>query len=373
MSDKISEIAKLLESLQSQNLDLEEVIALRKILQQNIKTIEKKELELQPYEPLLDSNKSRLTILPIEYKDVWKMYKLQFASFWKAEEIDFSKDRDDFETLNSDEQFFLKKILAFFAASDGIVNFNIRERFSKDIQIMEAQVTYALQSAMENVHGEVYSLMLDNIVQDSAERLQLFNAVENDPSIKAMADWAFKWIESSDSFAHRLIAFAIVEGIFFSGAFASIFWFKIYKGKNKKFLNGLVTSNEFIARDEGLHCDFACLLYSHLNNKLASSEVYKIIDEAVKISQNFMRIALPCRHIGMNTDMMDNYIEYIADRLMVDLGYNKIYNKTNPFQFMETMGMISRTNFFEKRPSQYQSSTVLNTNKTREITISEDF
>lgn len=330
------------------------------------------EMEEQ-YEPLMDESKSRFTVFPIEYHDIWDMYKKQLESFWKAEEIDFSKDYDDYMTLSNDEQHFIKMILAFFAASDGIVNFNIRERFSKDVKIIEAQIVYDFQTMMENIHGETYSLMLDNIIKDSEERAQLFDAIHTIPSIKMMADWAFKWIESSKSFAHRVIAFAVVEGVFFSGAFAAIFWFKLYNNKGKNIMPGLTMSNEFISRDEASHTNFACLLYSHVTNKLSSKEVYGIIDEAVKIAQHFMTEALPVRLIGMNSEMMANYIEYIGDRLSMELGYGKQYNKKNPFQFMETIGLFGKASFFETRNSGYSSSKTTNNKKSNSLIISDDF
>jgi len=320
------------------------------------------------YEPILDPAKSRLTTFPIEYKDLWKMYKKQFAAMWKSDDIDMSDDYKDFISFNDDEKYFLKKILAFFAASDGIVNFNIRERFSNDVKIYEAQVVYAFQQMMENVHGEVYSMMLDNFVKDPDERNSLFNAIENDESIKLMKDWAFKWIESGESFSHRLIAFAIIEGVFFCGCFAAIFWFKLIRNKSKNVLKGLVQANEYIQRDETSHCDFACRLYHHIVNKLSSDDVYKIMDEAVKIAQNFMTVALPVKLIGMNNALMAEYIEYIGDRLLVDLGYSKLYQKKNPFEFMDTIGMAGRTNFFEGRNTVYQFA-----GKNSELEMSDDF
>jgi ribonucleoside-diphosphate reductase subunit M2 len=305
-------------------------------------------------EPLLNEANMRFTIFPIEYNDIWEMYKLQQASFWKAEEIDFSKDYHDSLTLTKDEQHYIKMILAFFASSDGIVNFNLRERFLNDIKIIEAQTVYAWQMMMENIHGEVYSKMLDNIIKDPIEKAHLFDAIETVPSVKKMANWAFEWIHSSSSFAHRVIAFAIVEGIFFSGAFASIFWLQKYRCHGTSFLQGLIKSNEFISRDEGMHTDFACLLYSHLKHKLKQSEVAIIMTNAVDISKEFMTDAIPCKFIGMNVDLMNTYIEYIADRLMVSLGHEKIYFSQNPFQFIETLGMQNKNNFFESRSTEYK-------------------
>ena len=324
-------------------------------------------------EKILKEDNKRFTIYPIEYHDIWDMYKKQLACFWKVEEIDFSKDQKDFESLNQDEQHFLKWILAFFAASDGIVNFNLAERFTKDVKIMEAQVAYSFQIMMENIHGEAYSLMLDNIIKDEDERKFLFNAIENIPSVKKMADWAFKWITSSKTFAHRIVAFAIVEGVFFSGAFAAIFWFKKYKNKGQMFLQGLTKSNEFIARDEGMHCDFACMLYSHLDTKLDKSVVYDIMDEAVQIAKMYMDDALPYKLLGMNSSSMGTYIEYIGDRLLVSLNYHKKYKCDNPFKFMETIGLPGKTNFFEMRPTEYQSAHTTNTNSHNYFVLDNNF
>jgi ribonucleotide reductase beta subunit family protein with ferritin-like domain len=325
-------------------------------------------------EPILNEDNRRFTVFPIKYQNIWDLYQKQLACFWKPQEIDFSKDYDDFITLNKDEQHFIKMILAFFAASDGIVNFNISERFLKDVKIMEAQTAYIYQMMMEGIHGTSYSLMLDNIVKDKNERDRLFDAIKTVPSVKLMSDWAFKWIESGKSFAHRVIAFAVVEGVFFSGAFASIFWMKKYKGSGKIFMQGLVKSNEFIARDEGLHTDFACAIYSLLKNRLAFSEVKEIIEEGVIVAKKFICEALPCRLIGMNENNMSDYIEYVSDRLLVSLGYNKIYNKNNPFTFMESIGMVQKTNFFESRPTEYQSAHVMGNNKrVNTFEITDDF
>jgi ribonucleoside-diphosphate reductase beta chain len=325
-------------------------------------------------EPLLDPKNSRWTMFPIVHQDIWDMYKKQESAFWKAEEIDFSKDYDDFSSLSVDEQHFIKMVLAFFASSDNIVNFNLRERFTKDVKIQEALVCYDYQVMMENVHSSVYSLMLESLVKDSEEKQKLFDAVATVPSVKEMFDWASYWIESKESFAHRLIAFAIVEGVFFSSSFCAIYWFKLFNSKGKAILNGLTKSNEFISRDEGMHTDFACLLYSKLIKKLPSDEVQEMFKEAVNIAQNFATESLPVRLIGMNADLMKEYIEYVADRLLVNLGYSKIYNKKNPFPFMDTIGMMGKTNFFESRPTEYQSAKNATTNKTlSKLEIVEDF
>jgi ribonucleotide reductase beta subunit family protein with ferritin-like domain len=328
-------------------------------------------------EVLLNKDNFKFTAFPIKYQNIWRSYKEQMACFWKPEELDFSNDYSDFLTLNKDEQHFIEMILAFFAASDGIVNFNISERFLKDIKVTEALFTYQFQMMMENIHSEVYSLMLDNIVKDAVKKEFLFNAIKNVPAVKKMADWAFKWIHSSERFAYRLVAFAIVEGVFFSGAFASIFWLKKYKQKGehdtkaKPFMNGLVTSNKFIARDEGLHCTFASILYEYVK-KLSKEEIDPIMIEAVEIAKQFMTDAIPVRLIGMNNDLMCTYIEYVADRLFEMLGHKKIYNKKNPFKFMETIGLNDKTNFFELRPHEYQDAHVLNKSK-KEVVINDDF
>lgn len=319
-------------------------------------------------EPILNPANKRYTIYPIQYKTIWDSYQRQLASFWKAQEIDFSKDYDDFLELSEGEQHFVKHILAFFAASDGIVNFNISERFLKDVQIMEATVAYTFQMAMESIHGETYSLMLDNIVREQGEKAKLFNAIETMPSVKLMSDWAFKWIDDQDaSFAQRLIAFAVIEGVFFSGAFAAIFWLKKYKSGGRLFMQGLVKSNEFIARDEGMHTDFACQMYKLLQNKLPRDRVVAIVKEGVDIATTFMSDALPVRLIGMSGESMTAYLQYVADRLLSALGYTKEYHSANPFPFMETIGMLQKTNFFESRPTEYQSAHVLAANKSFDI------
>jgi len=328
-------------------------------------------------EPLLDVKNRKLTAFPITYPSLWKKYKEQMACMWKAEEIDFSNDYNDFMTLNTNEQHFIEMILAFFAASDGIVNFNLSERFTREIQITEALFAYQFQEMMENIHSEVYSLMLDNIVRDPKRKAFLFDAVKNVPSVKLMADWAFKWIDSSDSLAHRIVAFAVVEAVFFSGAFAAIFWIKKYKNKesnSKQFMAGLIKSNKFISRDEGLHCKFACELYGLIVNKLSSREVNDIVKDGVRIAQAFMTEAIPVRLIGMNDVSMCDYIEYIGDRLLIMLGYKKVFNKQNPFKFMETIGLNDKTNFFEERAHEYQDAHIMNKSANKStINIKADF
>lgn len=324
-------------------------------------------------EPLTDPNNERFTIFPIKFPEIWEMYKTQQELYWKAEEIDFSKDYDDFITLESDEQHFIKMILAFFASSDGIVNFNLRERFLKEIKLTEAQVVYGWQMMIENIHSEIYSKMLENIIKDPVEKEYLFNSIKTVPSIELMAKWSFKWIDSSDSLAYRIIAFAAVEGIFFSGAFASIFWLKKYRSNGKNIMNGLITSNRFIARDEGMHVKFACLLYSLIKNRLDKEIVQDIIIEAVEISKTFNKDAIKCEMIGMNIDLMYQYIEYIGDTLLVMLGYTKIYNTLNPFIFMESIGLLNKTNHFEARPTEYQIAHTSKNTAKKTINIIEDF
>jgi ribonucleotide reductase beta subunit family protein with ferritin-like domain len=326
---------------------------------------EKIDSNVDNHEILTDpKNNERLTAFPILYPKLWDMYKVQEAAFWRVEEINFSNDRDDFEKLTKNEQHFIKMILAFFAASDGIVNFNLRTRFMNEITLMEAIRVYTWQMAMEDIHNETYSVMLENLIRDPVEREKLFTAIKTVESIKCMADWAFKWIESKDSLAYRLIAFACVEAIFFSGAFASIFWLKSTKGE--KILDGLMKSNKFIARDEGLHCKYACMLYEMIGKKLSEETVHSIIAEAVEISKKFMTDALPCSLIGMNSGLMNQYIEYIGDTLLVMLNYNKQFNVVNPFPFMESIGMLDKTNFFESRPTEYASASGTGNNSAKD-------
>jgi ribonucleotide reductase beta subunit family protein with ferritin-like domain len=319
-------------------------------------------------EPLLDPSEQRFTLFPIRHKDIWDCYKKQQASFWTAEELDLSKDKNDWDNkLNNDERFFIKHILAFFAGSDGLVNMNLLERFTSDVQILEAQIAYTYQASMESVHSEMYSLLIDTYIDSPQEKDRLFNAIETIPCIKKKADWAMKWIKSDDLFSKRLIAFAIVEGIFFSGAFCAIYWLK-----TRGLMPGLTSSNEFIARDEGEHTNFACLLYSKIVNRLDESTVHAIVRDAVDIEKEFINESLPCRLIGMNSEQMTTYIEYVADRLLTQLGYSKIYKAQNPFDFMEKIALEGKTNFFENRPSQYQKASVLNKTKNN-YSYDEDF
>tara|TARA_B100000886_G_scaffold220664_2_gene153367 strand:- start:7757 stop:8734 length:978 start_codon:yes stop_codon:yes gene_type:complete len=300
-------------------------------------------------EPLLQEDENRYVMFPIQDHTVWEMYKKQVDCFWRAEEVDLSKDYLHWDMLSADEKHFISMILAFFAASDGIVLENLGSRFMSEVQLSEARAFYGFQIAMENIHSQMYSLLIETYIQDKEEKNNLFNALNNYPCIRKKADWAIKWINDNRSgFATRLVAFACVEGIFFSGAFCSIFWLK-----KRGLLPGLTFSNELISRDEALHTEFAILLYKKLLRKVPKNKVYDIIKEAVDIEKEFITEALPCRLIGMNAVLMSQYIEFIADRLVVQLGYDKIYNTSNPFSFMELISVESKTNFFEKRVSEY--------------------
>jgi len=331
--------------------------------------------QIQLPEPLLNAEHFRYTVKPInpQYKIFWDIYKKQQSCYWTAEEVDFSKDYHDFITLSADEQIPIKHILAFFAASDGIVVTNLKERFQREIMVSEVQIAYGFQLMMENIHGEIYSDMLNNIIKDTQERTHLFNAITTIPAVKKMADWSIKWINSDASFGQRIIAFAIVEGIFFSGAFATIFWLKNQRSNGKLFMNGLIQSNKFIARDEGIHVNFACVLYSYVVNRIPELQVSQMFTEAVEICKNFTNESMRCDLIGMNNKLMNQYIEYVADRLIVYLGYTKIYNSTNPFDFMENIGLLSKANFFETRPDDYQKSNNGENNASWDFKIMDEF
>ena len=322
-------------------------------------------------EPILKENKDRFVLFPIQKNDIWQFYKRAEASFWTAEEIDLSQDLKDWANLNDGERHFIKHVLAFFAASDGIVNENLAENFVSEVQYTEAKFFYGFQIAIENIHSETYSLLIDTYVKEPDEKDRLFHAIETMDCVKKKADWALRWIDEGN-FAERLVAFAAVEGIFFSGSFCSIFWLK-----KRGLMPGLSFSNELISRDEGLHCDFACLLYNnHLVNKLSKETVSAIIEDAVKIEKEFVTDALPVKLIGMNSDLMCQYIEFVADRLLVELGCEKLYNSTNPFDFMEMISLQGKTNFFEKRVGEYQKAGVLNSDKEKEkpkFSLDEDF
>ena len=321
-------------------------------------------------EPLLRPNPRRFVIFPIKYHDIWQMYKKAEASFWTAEEVDLSKDQIHWEALKDEERHFISHILAFFAASDGIVNENLVERFSKEVQVTEARCFYGYQIAIENIHSEMYSLLIDTYIKEPVQRDFLFNAVETLPCVKKKADWAMKWIgDEHSAYSERVVAFAAVEGIFFSGSFASIFWLK-----KRGVMPGLTFSNELISRDEGLHTDFACLMFSHLVHKPSRERIYEIITDAVEIEQEFLTDALPVALIGMNCDLMRQYIEFVADRLLLELDCEKQYNVENPFDFMEHISLEGKTNFFEKRVGEYQKMGVASTStKSREFTLDADF
>jgi len=304
-------------------------------------------------EPILAPNPDRFVILPIKYPILWKYYKDAQSSMWSAEEVDLIGDLRHWDDMNDNERHFIKTVLAFFAASDGIVNENIVERFMNEVQIPEARFFYGAQIAIENVHSETYALLIDTYVKDEDEKTHLFRAISTIPCVKDKAGWALRWITSSDSFAERLVAFSAVEGIFFSGSFCAIYWLK-KQGK----MPGLTFSNELISRDEGLHCDFACELYKMLKHKLTDERIHAIIADAVKIEKRFVTDALPVSLIGMNAEMMCEYIDFVADRLLVALGHPRLYNTKNPFSWMDMNSLQSKTNFFERRVSEYSKANV---------------
>jgi ribonucleoside-diphosphate reductase beta chain len=318
-------------------------------------------------EILLKENKDRFVILPINYPTIWEHYKRHEASFWTAEEIDLSSDLKDWANLNDGERHFISHILAFFAASDGIVNENLAINFMNEVQLPEARFFYGFQIMMENIHSETYALLIDTYIKDPKEKDHLFHAIETVPAVQKKAEWALRWIDNG-SFAERLVAFAAVEGIFFSGSFCSIFWLK-----KRGLMPGLTFSNELISRDEGLHCEFACLMYSMLETKLSNEDVVKIITDAVEIEKEFVSEALPVGLIGMNADLMQSYIEFVADRWISELGYAKIYNTANPFDFMEMISLQGKTNFFEKRVGDYQKAGVMNGGDTQTFSMDDDF
>ncbi len=320
-------------------------------------------------EPLLDPSEDRFVIFPIKHHDLWAKYKQHSAVHWTAEEIDLSKDMKDWEKLSENEQHFVKHILGFFAGSDGIVMENLAMRFSREVQVPEAKFFYAEQNIIEAIHSETYSLLIDTYLQDKEEKTKILKAIQTIPAVKKKADWALAWIDNKDAdFATRLLGFAAVEGIFFSGAFCAIFWLK-----QRGVMPGLTLSNEFIARDEGLHTDFACLLYSKIVNRLSKQQAHKIIREAVKIEKHFITKALPCELIGMNAKLMAQYIEFVADRLLLQLGYPKAYHATNPFPFMERMSLENKDNFFEKRVSTYAKATVGKAAEDMKFKMNEEF
>jgi len=317
-------------------------------------------------EKILTENKNRFVLFPLQHHDIWDYYKKSQQVFWTAEEIDLSQDFTDWEKLNEGEKHFVKHVLAFFAASDGIVNENLAENFVSEVQYTEAKFFYGFQIMMENIHSETYSLLIDTYIKDKEEQNHLFNAIDTVPAVQKKAEWALKWI-GSESFVERLVAFAAVEGIFFSGSFCSIFWLK-----KRGLMPGLSFSNELISRDEGLHTDFAVHLYkNHIENKLSRERILEIIDSALVIEKEFITEALPVSLIGMNSDLMKQYLEYVSDRLLMDLGVGKVYNTENPFDFMANIALQNKTNFFEKRVADYVKSGVGEVQE--KISFDEDF
>lgn len=319
-------------------------------------------------EPILTPNPHRFVLFPIKHDAVWEMYKKAEASFWTVEEVDLSADLVHWQNLKDDERHFISTVLAFFAASDGIVNENLAERFYREVQIPEARCFYGFQIAIENIHSEMYSLLIDTYIQDSTEKTRLFNAIDTVPVVKKKAEWAMKWINDHNSFAERLVAFACVEGILFSSSFCAIYWLK-----KRGLMPGLAFSNELIARDEGLHTDFACLLYNMLQYRLPESTIREIVTGAVEVERDFVESALPVKLIGMNADQMTQYVEFVADRLMYELGYDKIYNARNPFPWMEKISLENKTNFFEARVGNYQKAGVMAGKQEQVFSLDEDF
>ncbi|XP_057684380.1 ribonucleoside-diphosphate reductase subunit M2 B-like [Corythoichthys intestinalis] len=328
-----------------------------------------KDPDTQVEEPLLQENPRRFVIFPIQYPEVWKMYKQAQASFWTVEEVDLSKDLPHWDRLKPEERHFISHVLAFFAASDGIVNENLVQRFCQEVQVPEVRAFYSFQILIETVHSEMYSMLINTYIRDLKERDFLFNAIQTLPCVRRKADWALQWINDTQaSFAERMVAFAAVEGIFFSGSFAAIYWLK-----KRGLMPGLTYSNELISRDEGLHCNFACLLYSYLVKKPSEDRVKDIITKAVTIEQEFLSEALPVELIGINSSLMKQYIQFVADRLLIDLGLTKVYLSENPFDFMESISLEGKTNFFEKRVGEYQRFGVMSSMMDCEFTLDADF
>ena len=330
--------------------------------------METKKSESKTDEILLSEEENRYVLFPIQHDDIWKEYKKAMANFWTPEELDLSKDYDDFMKLTDNERHFVENVLAFFAASDGIVNENLVERFCNDVKLLEAKCFYGFQIAIENIHSETYSLLIDTLIKDNNKKNKLFNAIETIPSVKKKADWALKWIGDKSSFGERCIAFAAVEGIFFSGSFCSIFWLK-----KRGLMPGLCHSNELISRDEGMHTEFAILMHSYLTNKPSVDRVKQIITEAVSIEKEFITESLPCSLIGMNSDLMKTYIEFVADRLLQMLNIEKVYNCSNPFDWMEMISVQGKTNFFEKRVGEYSNVANPEMESNHEFKLDDDF
>jgi len=324
--------------------------------------------KLEQKDPLLMENPRRWVMFPIQHNEVWEMYKKHEASFWTAEEIDLSQDLKDWDTLAVSEQHFIKHILAFFAASDGIVLENLAGQFSTEIQIPEARAFYGFQMAMENIHSETYSLLIEQYIKDPVEKDQVFDAINTMPAVREKANWAIQWMNGENSFAERVIAFAAVEGVLFSGSFCAVYWLK-----KRGLMPGLTFSNELISRDEGLHAEFACLIYSMLQNKLPEDVVHDIVRGAVDVERRFICEALSCDLIGMNSELMTRYIEFCADRLLTALGHSKLYGATNPFDWMELISLQGKTNFFEKRVGEYQKAGVMTSANSEEATLAKGF
>merc|ERR1719388_710886 len=326
-------------------------------------------LQMQQEEPMLMENKHRWVMFPLQYPEIWEMYKNHEASFWTAEEIDLGSDMADWEKLSNDEKHFIKHVLAFFAASDGIVNENLSVNFADEIQVPEARAFYGFQMAMENIHSETYSLLIDQYIKDTDEKMKLFHAIETIPAVAAKANWAVNWMHRDRSFYERLVGFAAVEGILFSGSFCAIYWLK-----KRGLMPGLTFSNELISRDEGLHTEFACLLYQMLQNKLPDDVVHDIVRGAVDAERQFICEALSCDLIGMNNELMTRYIEFVADRLLVALGHSKLFGTKNPFDWMELISLQGKTNFFEKRVGEYQKAGVMSgMEESKGFSLEEDF
>jgi ribonucleotide reductase beta subunit family protein with ferritin-like domain len=319
-------------------------------------------------EEILRENDQRFVLFPLRYPDMFDMYKKQLACFWTVNEIDLGQDVNDWEKLNQGEQHFIKYVLAFFAASDGIVLENLAQQFCTEVQVPEARCFYGFQIAMENIHSETYSMLIEALIREETEKQYLFRAIHNVPVIAKKANWALYWINNQNSFAERIVAFSCVEGIFFSGSFCAIFWLK-----KRSLMPGLTFSNELISRDEGLHCDFACLLYKHLKNKLSQDVIYKMVTNAVEIEKEFIMEALPCELIGMNKNLMGEYIEFVADRLIFALGYQKYYNTQNPFEWMDLISLQGKTNFFERRVAEYQKAGVTSKPEDNKFRLDADF
>jgi ribonucleoside-diphosphate reductase subunit M2 len=329
----------------------------------------KQKNQIDGAEPMLQENPRRFVILPIQYDAIWKMYKKAEASFWTAEEVDLSKDMDHWHKLKDEERYFISHVLAFFAASDGIVNENLVERFMSEVQVTEARCFYGFQIAIENIHSEMYSLLIDTYIRDGEERERLFNALETVPAVAKKAEWALQWTASETAtFAERMIAYACVEGIFFSGSFAAIFWLK-----KRGLMPGLTFSNELISRDEGLHCDFACLMFKHLQHQPSETRILEIVTEAVNIEIEFLTEALPVKMIGMNCDLMTQYIKFVADRLLQELNCSKVYKVSNPFDFMDNISLEGKTNFFEKRVGEYQKAGVMSKKEENKFCLDAEF